>query len=463
MENACDIPDLFDRGFYNDLIQKIVHRISNNTFVKHFEVYCSSVQNLSVKFEKGAIKKAIQKNAGGVGLRVIDATGREGMTFTSDFSDSALEIIMQSAVHMMKAATENPDFKNLAEPSKNYTPVSGIYDPAIETVCPEDINDLLQPIFGLKHRSNAPKSLSGGFSSTLGASYVWNSNGIDLWDISSTVSCSAEVGVARSGVSSSGFNWQSVCNLKELNVEQIATRSYAMAEHGLSRQSVETGEYPIILSPLATAYFLIDPITTAIQAERVQNDMSFLAGKVDSPIGSEHFSLNDNPHLPGKLGTESFDAEGIATRPMQILDRGVLKDLYHNTLTAGKVTPPITSNGHASRGGYSGNIGISNNNLIMDEGNRSWKDMVADIKQGIFMEYSGDSPNYITGDFSGLIMTGYLIEDGEIGPAVVETLLGINLLDAFQRVEEVSQERVWIDEALMPYVKLSHASISSRL
>jgi PmbA protein len=364
---------------------------------------------------------------------------------------------------MMKAATENPDFKNLAEPSKNYTPVSGIYDPAIETVCPEDINDLLQPIFGLKHKKNTPKSLSGGFSSTLGASYVWNSNGIDLWDISSAVSCSTEVGIADAGVSSSGFNWQSVCNLKELDVEQIAERSYAMAERGLSRQSVETGEYPIILSPLATAYFLIDPITTAIQAERVQNGMSFLAGKVDSPIGSGLFSLNDNPHLPGKLGTESFDAEGIATRPMQILDHGVLKDLYHNTLTAGKVTPPITSNGHASRGGYSGNIGISNNNLVMDAGNRSWKDMVADIKRGIFMEYSGDSPNYITGNFSGLIMTGYLIKDGEIGPAVVETLMGINLLDAFQRVEEVSRERVWIDEALMPYVKLSHASISSRL
>ena len=297
----------------------------------------------------------------------------------------------------------------------------------------------------------------------LGATYVWNSNGIDLWDTSSTVSCSAEVGIKADGVSSSGFNWQSVCNLSDLNVEEISQRSYTMAKRGLSRRSVETGEYPIILSPLATAYFLIDPITTAIQAERIQNEMSFLAGKLNQTIGSDHFSLRDNPHLARKLGSESFDAEGIATRPMQILEKGVLKELYHNTLTAGKVNPPISSNGHASRGGYSGNIGISNNNLMMDAGNRSWKDILADTKRGIFMEYSGDSPNNITGDFSGLIMTGYLIEDGELGPAVVETLLGINLLDAFKRVEEVSKERVWIDEALMPYVKLSHASISSRL
>ena len=160
------------------------------------------------------------------------------------------------------------------------------------------------------------------------------------------------------------------------------------------------------------------------------------------------------------LGTESFDAEGVATQEMTIIQNGILKDYYHNSFTAGKAG--VVSNGHASRGSYSGNIGISNNNIIMTPGNGKKDDMIADIQKGIYMEYTGDSPNEITGDFSGLIMTGYLIQDGELGPTVSETLLGINLLDAYKRIEKVSQEQKWVDEVHAPWVKISKASISGR-
>lgn len=458
--NSCEIISMFEEGFFHDYAGKIKSLIKQYSAIKHLEIYANAMKSTKVNFEAGYIKDASQKTSAGIGIRVVDTKGREGLTFTSDFSDYAIEITVRNAYKMMKAATSNPDFKDLAYPSKQYIPVSGVYDPSLEDICPEDINEILQPIFNLKNLDFAPKSLSGAYSSTVGGTFIWNNNGVSIWDKFTTASVSAEVGLSRSTISSSGFNWQSECRLKNINTENIANDSYQMALRGLKKTTVETKVYPVVFSPLATAYFLIEPISTAINAERVQNQMSFLGDYLDKQIASDKLSIQDNPHIAGHLGTESFDAEGIATQPLSIVENGVLRSLYHNTYTAGKFD--IESNGHASRGMYNSPLGISNNNLIVEPGKISKESMISDMKEGIYFEYSGDSPNPITGALSGLIMTGYLIQDGEIGPALSETMIAMDLLQAYTHIDSVSRERKWIDEAYVPWIKISDIKISSR-
>ncbi|MHA1775540.1 MAG: TldD/PmbA family protein [Promethearchaeota archaeon] len=451
---------LFEDGFFHNQSEKIYSLIKNYPSIKHVEIYANALKSTKVNFEAGFIKDASQRTSAGIGIRVIDTDGREGFTFTSDFSDYAIDITVRNSYKMMKAATPNPDFKDLAHPQKKYVSVSGIYDPALEDICPEEINEILHPIFDLKKKELAPKSLSGSFSNSVGGTFIWNNNGISIWDRFSTASVTAEVGLSRSSIPSSGFNWQSECQLKNINTKSIAEESYAMALRGLKKTTIETKEYPVVFSPLATAYFLIDPITSAINAERVQNQMSFLGDYLDRQIGSPKLSIKDDPHIHGHLGTEPFDAEGIATQPITILEKGVLKSFYHNTFTAGKFD--LESNGHASRGMYNAPLGISNNNLIIESGDRKKDDLIGDLKEGIYFEYSGDSPNLITGDFSGLIMTGYLIKDGIIGPALSESMIALNLFDAFKNIEVISKERKWIDEALVPWIEISNVKIASR-
>ncbi|MCF2141673.1 MAG: TldD/PmbA family protein [Candidatus Lokiarchaeota archaeon] len=459
-QNTCEIIELFEDGFFEAQARRIFSILKQKSSIKHIEIYATASKSTNVNFEAGFVKDAHQKTTAGIGLRIIDSEGREGMTYTSDFSDYALQLIVNYAEKMMKAATPNPYFKDLAYPSKSYHFVEDIYDPNLEFICPEDINDILQPIFNLKERDLVPKALSGGFSSSVGGTFIWNNNGISIWEKYSTANVSAEVSLIRANMTSSGFQWQSFCNLKEIDTNKVAEESYLMALRGLKKTTVETKEYPVVLSPLATAYFLIDPLTTCINAERVQNQMSFLGEYLHQDCFSHNLSIRDDPHIPGKLGTESFDAEGVPTKPLLIVEKGVLNTFYHNTFTAGKEN--IESNGHASRSGYNSPVGISSNNILVDPGKQAKDDIIAEIKEGIYLEYSGDTPNYITGDFSGLIMTGYLIKDGVLGSSLSETMLGVNLLDAFRNIEELSREREWIDEALVPWTKLRNIKISSR-
>jgi PmbA protein len=460
MHATCDNIDSFNQNYYERIAEKVSTRLKAYSNVQHFEIYCNGNRDTKIVFEENEIKEAIQKSSGGLGLRVIDSQGREGTTFSSDFSDSAIEITVAQAVKMLQAATPKPHFENLAFPSDSYYKISGIYDPDIENICPDQIGQLIEPIFQLKRRELAPHSLSGSFSSSIGTVYINNSNGINLWEKYTTVGCSNEISLKNNGIPSSGFDWQTVCSLKDLNIEQIANNCYSMAERGLKRQTISSGQYPIVLSPIAVASFLINPLTQAINAERIQNNMSFLENKLGSTIGSDLLTLIDDPHNHGKIGTESFDAEGIATHKLTIVENGILKEHYHNTLSASKAG--IVSNAHASRGSYSNSIGIGNYNILMEPGNIPKEDMIQDIKKGIYFVYTGDSPNYVTGDFSGLIMTGYLIKDGEIGPALLETLMGINLMDVYDRITSVSKERTWIDEIYAPYVTIEKATISGR-
>jgi PmbA protein len=452
---------IFDPNFFASLYEKVSKKLDKYSEIKHYEMYCSSGKQTSITYEAGFIKKAFKKNSSGLGLRIIGENGKEGMTFTSDYSDSAIERILRDGRIMMKVSTENPDFKNLAVPSKKYNSVDGIYDPEIDDLNLEDIKELINPIFDLKKKEIAPHSLSGNFSSSINSVFIFNSNGINQNEKKSYVNINAEISLLEnSGFPSSGFSWQSESHLKDLLVEDVADKSYQMAYRGLNKISVETGKYPILLSPLAVAFFLIDPISKAINSEAVQHQMSFLADHRNKEIGAKSFTLVDDPYIPGKLNTTSFDCEGAATKPITIIDKGVLNEFYYNSFTAGK--EGIETNGHASRSHYASNVGISNHNLIMSEGKDNWEDILAGIKKGIYFDYTGDSPNYVSGDFSGLILTGCLIEDGKITKSLSEALIGINLLDAFKRIEIISKERVWIDEAFVPWVKLSEATISGR-
>ena len=85
--------------------------------------------------------------------------------------------------------------------------------------------------------------------------------------------------------------------------------------------------------------------------------------------------------------------------------------------------------------------------------------MIQGVKQGILLNYTGDSPNISTGDFSGLILHGNIIENGEIKDSLNETMIGINLLDLFQSVDVISKEYRVYGAFVAPWVKLKSVNI----
>jgi len=133
--------------------------------------------------------------------------------------------------------------------------------------------------------------------------------------------------------------------------------------------------------------------------------------------------------------------------------------LLHNSYTAGK--EGIKSTGNASRNSYSSLPSIGITNFIMErfKGDMNFQEMVKNIKNGILFDYTGDSPNISTGDFSGLILHGNLIKNGEIKEPLNKAMFGINLLDLFKSISAVSKEFKIYGSFHAPFVKVKDVQI----
>ena len=131
--------------------------------------------------------------------------------------------------------------------------------------------------------------------------------------------------------------------------------------------------------------------------------------------------------------------------------------LLHNTYTA--VKEGVESTGNAHRKSYTDVPSISNTNCILSSGDFTKDEIFNDVKKGILLDYTGDSPNISTGDFSGLILHGNLIEDGELVHPLNETMLAINLLDLFKNVDAVSKDLKTYGSYQAPYVRIKDVQI----
>jgi PmbA protein len=100
----------------------------------------------------------------------------------------------------------------------------------------------------------------------------------------------------------------------------------------------------------------------------------------------------------------------------------------------------IAPTGHAVRG-VSGSPGAGPSNLYVAPGARSRDEMISGIGQGILVtELIGQGVNGVTGDYSRGA-AGFLITDGEVGPAVAEITIASNLKQMFATLEPASDLR----------------------
>ena len=336
-----------------------------------------------------------------------------------------------------------------------------------EEICMIPTTVLLASEFRYRHFFPQEDSLyiaisqSGAFSANIAKTYIFNSNGLEVHSKESLCSISSHM-IAKDKTTndtSFGFEYQLSRILADINAIKVAKTALKKAKLNLNRKKIKKVKVPLILSPQGTNSLILKPLATAINAESYQYNRSFLVGLRGETIGSEHLNIEDNALYDRAVGSSSFDGEGVPCQNKKIITKGLLhkNGLLHNYYTAGK--DGVESTGNAARSSYSSipRIGISN--FILKPGNQSRDDLFKDIKYGILLNYTGDRPNLTTGDFSGLILQGNIIENGEIKEPLNETMLAINLLDLYKKIEAVSKESRTYGSFQSPYVKVGNVQI----
>ncbi|TFF97224.1 MAG: TldD/PmbA family protein [Promethearchaeota archaeon] len=425
------------------------------------EVYITVDNILNIKIEENSIKNSRIKLKKGISTRCIDNRGACGFAFTNSFQQNDIENIATEAIKLMKNGTKDPDFKKLPSKYQKYPKIKDLYDDDIANIQVEDTSRFASELIKVGEENDLAISQSGNFVSQSSEIYILNSNGIQVSEKRAYASVSSNMIVRDETTKETAFGYESkvVRTLEDLNARKVALSALEDGKRNLNRKKIENMKVPVILTPRGTINLILEPLSTAINAETFQYKRSFLIGRRGDRIASDLINIEDNGLIDGAVGSRTFDDEGVPCKNKKIIENGkfIEEALLHNSYTAGK--EGIESTGNATRSSYSSLPSIDSTNFILKPGKSSKDEMISGIKKGILFDYTGDSPNISTGDFSGLILHGNLIKNGNISHPLNETMFGINLIELFRRISEISEEYETYGNYKAPYVKVDNINI----
>ncbi|HZP26843.1 MAG TPA: metallopeptidase TldD-related protein, partial [Dehalococcoidia bacterium] len=226
--------------------------------------------------------------------------------------------------------------------------------------------------------------------------------------------------------------------------------------------TVHTGEMPVIFTPDGVASAFAMPLRLAFSGRMVYQGQSPLAGRLGQSAYHARFDLADDATLPYRPASRSCDDEGVPSRRIPLIEDGVVRNFLYDLQTAGLAGAESTGSGERS---LSSQPAISTSSLLVREGNASFDEMVADVKEGLVVEWlmGAGQGNIMGGDFSGNVLLGYKIERGRIVGRVKDTVVSGNTHEALRDLAGIGSEGRWANGSLFtPALYCSRLSVSSK-
>jgi PmbA protein len=384
-------------------------------------------ESISVAQRLGKREKLESSEGRDLGLRVFIGK-RQAFVSSTDFSPKSLKVLAERAVDMARAVPEDP--------------VCGIApEELLARSWPDlDMNDRRQPsakaLIDLAVETEDAARAVKGVTNSEGAEAAWGRSSVML-----AASNGFSGGYKRSGYSLScavlagdgtgmerDYEWSSAVHLEDLMKPSAVGRNAGkFAVRRLNPKKAVSARLPVIYDRRVSGG-LVGHLSGAINGRSVARGTSFLKDKMGAKVFADGIRIVDNPHRKRGLGSRPFDAEGLPSRRMAVIDDGVLTTWLLDLAAARQLS--LKPTGHASRG-TSGPPGPTTSNFYLEKGKLSVDELIGDIKSGLFItDMIGFGVNGVTGDYSRGA-SGFWIENGKLAYPVSGITVAGNLKDMF--------------------------------
>lgn len=418
------------------------------------EVYQVSNEEMPVRFEANRLKELNSRHTSGVALRVI-AGGRIG--FASSTRPGDVEDVIQAALETAPFGPEaHFDF-----PAQTEAPVVEVYDPATDAISVDEMVGLGQSLIDMTIAAE-PDILcdvsvrrSAGevtLANTAGAHFTYRATMFSAW-LHGTLIRGTDMLFVGDGDAS--------CS-PQIDTKAIQASVAGQLANARRHATSRTAELPVIFTSIGVAEALMGPITMAFSGRLVHQGQSPLAGLLGEEKYDRRISLSDDATLPMRPASRPCDDEGVASRVIPLIDRGVVRSFMYDLQTAGLAKAQST--GSAGRS-LTSQPAISPSSLVFAEGDTSFEDMVKGVKEGIIVEelMGAGQGNVMGGDFSGNVLLGYKIENGEIVGRVKDTIVAGNVHDALGRVLAIGDRGRWVGGTVFaPPILFERLAVSAK-
>jgi PmbA protein len=237
---------------------------------------------------------------------------------------------------------------------------------------------------------------------------------------------------------------------------QVGERAAQRVLRRLGARKVKTCQVPVVFDPEMAASLLRN-LSSGLSGYSLYKGASFLAGKLETVIGSESLNVIDDGTIPGALGSRPFDGEGLPVRKKMIVENGRLRSYLLDTYSGKKLG--MSSTGNASRS-VGDAPGVAPSNFYLAPGRHSPEEMIESVKTGLYVtEMIGFGVNMVTGDYSRGA-AGLWIESGELAYPVEEITIAGNLKDMLRDIEMVGNDLEMRGRIASPTIKISRMTVA---
>ncbi|CAI3935042.1 Zn-dependent protease PmbA/TldA or its inactivated homolog (TldD) (PDB:3TV9) (PUBMED:12029038) [Commensalibacter communis] len=387
--------------------------------------------SVGVQVRNGQPEELERSETKTVGLRVfIDK--RSATISTTDLHKDNIEKLVEQAISMAKILPEDP-FSGLPEPSSKpcIDPKElDLYD-ASERSTQEMLEQAKQTEAAALEVQGVTNSMGG--SCGYGKTEMILANSHDFFGTYARTSHSLSACVlAGTGTEMQrDYDYHSTVHLSDLEDAEVIGRSAGeKAVAKLNPTKPKTGILPIVFDP-RVANSILGHLAGALNGYAIARGTSFLKNDMGNLIFPENITIIDQPYLVKGLASRPFDVEGLYPEELKLVDQGKIANWLLDSRTASQLG--LVGNGHATRG-PSSPPSPTTTNLYMKAGTQTPIELIADIKEGIYItEMIGSSVNMVTGDYSRGA-SGFMIRDGKLAEPVMEFTLASTLREMFSQL-----------------------------
>jgi PmbA protein len=380
------------------------------------------------RFAGNEIHQSVAERSRYVRVRLIDE-GRIGVGEVRGHLDDAVERALASAEQSRRVTTTS-DVSPLPRPDAAEEGPAA-YAEATARATPEERAGLVAVVTD----AAAAQGINsyGALSTTTSTTAIVTSAGIRR---AATTTQASLVAVAR-GDNGGGYASRHSADLDALGVEELATEVVDTCMRNQNATAIDPGEYEVVLSPYAVTDLLEHLSWTSFSALATQEHRSFM--RMGEQLMSKEVTIRDDATTP-EMFPFPFDYEGVSTRPVTLIDRGVCSAVVYDTPTA--LRDGVASTGHSLP--QPNTWGPLARHMIMDGGDTPWEEMVGSVARGLYITrfwYVRDVHPLRT-VITGMTREGtFLIENGRITRPVKDLRFTQSIVGALANVLRVSRER----------------------
>ncbi len=417
---------------------------------KECKAALSRTRSVDIEYREKKPETIKEATTQSLGVEIF-VDGRYSSQNTSDLRKESLQSFIAGAIENTRLLEEDP-YRRLPDP-KYYEGRSEIdlksADPAYDLYTADQRHELAREIEAASLDRGGDKVISATASvgDEMDERVLVASNGLEVYSKSTSCYAGAEVTVQDEGDRRpQGYHFVGCRTRAALPAgTEIGKKAAECTLQLMGARKIETETLPIIIENQNVARVL-SGFMQGLYGYNIQQKRSFLADKKGVKVGSDLFTLIDEPHIVAALGSKLYDGDGFPTRKRTIVEAGTVKEFLVDWYYSRKL-------------GWEPTTG-STSNLVIPPGQRSVEEIMKDLGRGIYITgFIGGNSNSTTGDTSVGIF-GHLFENGLLTQPIAEMNIADNHLKFWNKLTEAANDPWTYSNWRMPSLVFADVVVS---